>query len=77
MSDEKGHVKLLQRSVQHLIPLEVSTEDAPEDSISEPPPVDNTPSPSQGSTRSRRRAAVEGEIIRRRWTSHHKDNVAH
>ena len=78
MSDEKGHVKLLQRSIQHLIPLEVSTEDTSEDTTNElPSPTEDTRSPSQDSTRSKRRAVVKGEIIRRRWTNHHKDNVDH
>ena len=55
MSDEKGHVKLLQRSIQHLIPLEVSTEDTSEDTTNElPSPTEDTRSPSQDSTRSKR-----------------------
>lgn len=70
VSDEKGHVKLLQRSIQHL-------RDSSEDSTNELPPIDNTQSLSQGSTRPRCRAAVKGEIIRRWWINHHKDNIAH
>ena len=78
MSDEEGHVKLLQHSIQHLIPLEVSTEDTSEDTTNElPPPIEDTQSPSQGSTRSKCRVAVEGEIIRQSWTYHHRDNVDH
>ena len=39
VSDEKGHVKLLQCSIQHLIPLEASTEDTSQDSTNELPPI--------------------------------------
>ena len=44
VSDEKGHVKLLQCSIQHL-------RDSSEDSTNELPPIDDTQSLSQGSTR--------------------------
>ena len=70
VSDEKGHVKLLQGSIQHLIPLEASTEDTSQDSTNELPPIMMIPKVCPRVLQ----GTVEGEIIRR---SHHKDNIAH
>ena len=84
MSDEKGNVKLLLHSIQHLIPIEASDEDmhiseSTTHELNEPPPVDDTLIDFQDSTvstRPQRKAAIEGQTVCRIWTSSNKD-VAH
>ena len=77
VGSDKGPAKLLKRSIQHLIPIEVTRDDTAKET--EVAPTDNlveTPSRSDSSemtpevtTRSRRRAAIYGEALRRTWTN--------
>ena len=79
IGSDKGPTRLLKRSIQHLIPIEVAQEDdttEETENTTNDEMIENTDGSSESpedritetSTRLRRRAAVDGEALRRTWT---------
>ena len=80
VGSDKGPAKLLKRSIQHLIPIEVDREDDnmnlemaidnPTDGLVENPSTlaSGDTEMTADSVRPHRRAAIDGEILRRVWT---------
>ena len=79
IGSDKGPTRLLKRSIQHLIPIEVAQEDdttEETENTTNDEMIENTDGSSESpehritetSTRPRLRAAVDGEALRRTWT---------
>ena len=76
VGNDKGSAKLLKRSIQHLIPIEVTRDDTAEETevtstdnlVETPHRSDSSEMTPEITTRSRRRADICGEALRRTWT---------
>ena len=78
VGSDKSPAKLLKRSIQHLIPIEVDRVDDEEIATEDISTNDRVEDPSQlitrdteivaDSVRPRLRAAIDGEVLRRAWT---------